>query len=196
MPAPLKAGTFLIASLGLEDPNFSRSVVVILQHRPEALTLGVVINRPLGEREKLYPAKELHNLTNGLEAAQGGSGRMFYQGGPVDPGSLIFLHRVDSLEEATLICDGMYTGGDLDALRSESECSTAEPPYLRFYLGYASWAPGQLQAEISVGAWILSPGDPELVFSEEPETVWHRALHTMGGKYAAMSFIPEDPSLN
>ncbi|HIC67907.1 MAG TPA: YqgE/AlgH family protein [Candidatus Latescibacteria bacterium] len=195
MPAPLEAGTFLIASLGLEDPNFTRSVVVILQHRPEELTLGVVINRPLGDREKLSPADELHNLTNGLEAAQGG-GRMFYQGGPVDPGSLIFLHREGHIEAATRICEGLYTGGDLDALRAEPDFGESDSPDLRFYLGYANWAPGQLEAEISLGAWILTPGSAELVFTEEPETAWHRALHGMGGKYAAMSFIPEDPSLN
>jgi putative transcriptional regulator len=194
MPAPLEAGTFLIASLGLEDPNFARSVVVILQHRPEELTLGVVINRPLGDREKLYPADELHDLTNGLEAAQGGG--MFYQGGPVDPGSLIFLHRVGDVEEARRICEGLYTGGDLDALRAEPGNGETGSPGLRFYLGYANWAPGQLEAEISLGAWILTPGHADLVFSEEPQTVWHHALHGMGGKYAAMSFIPEDPSLN
>ena len=194
MPAPLEAGTFLIASLGLEDPNFAHCVVVILQHRPEELTLGVVINRPLGDREKLYPADELHNLTSGLEAAQ--EGGMFHQGGPVEPGSLIFLHRVGHVEEATRICEGLYTGGDLDALRAEPGNGDTGPPDLRFYLGYASWAPDQLKAEISLGAWILTPGDAELVFTDEPETVWHRALHGMGGKYAAMSFIPEDPSLN
>lgn len=193
MPAPLESGTFLIASLGLEEPTFARTVVVILQHRPEELTLGVVINRPLGEREKLYPAEELHNLADGLEGA---SGRMFYQGGPVEPRSLIFLHRVADLEDATPICEGLYTGGDLDTLRGRTEFATEEATCLRFYLGYASWAPGQLKAEISLGAWILSPGDSDQVFSEEPETVWHHVLHGMGGKYAAMSFIPEDPSLN
>ena len=194
MPAPLEAGTFLIASLGLEDPNFTRSVVVILQHRPEELTLGVVINRPLGDREKLSPADELNNLTNGLEAEKGG--RMFYQGGPVHPGSLIFLHRVGHIEEATRICEGLYTGGDLDALRAEPGFGESDRPDLRFYLGYANWAPDQLEAEISLGAWILTPGEVELVFTEEPETVWQRALHGMGGKYAAMSYIPEDSSLN
>ena len=193
MPAPLESGTFLVASLGLENSDFTRSVVVVLQHRPEELTLGVIINKPLGEREKLYPAEELHSLTGGLGGA---SGRMFYQGGPVEPRSLIFLHRVADLEDATPICDGLYTGGDLDTLRTRTELAPEESPYLRFYLGYSSWAPGQLEAEISVGAWILSPGDSDLVFSGEPETVWHLALHGMGGKYAAMSFIPEDPSVN
>ena len=197
MPAPLEAGTLLIASLGLEDPNFTRTVVLLLQHVPDELTLGVVINRPLGDRVKLYPGEELRNLADGLEPDSGEASAMFFQGGPVEPGSLIFLHRVPHLEDqGTEIIPGLYAGGDLDALRSHTSEAETDDPLLRFYLGYADWAPGQLEAEISLGAWILCPGDTELVFSQEPDSVWQRALQSMGGRYAPMSFIPEDPSLN
>ena len=195
MPAPLQAGTFLIASLGLEDPSFSRTVVLILQHRPDQ-TLGVIVNRPLGERVRMYPAEELRTLANGLESGGKPEG-MFYQGGPEEPNSLIFLHRLQSAgEDATRICDGIYAGGDLDILRARMTDLESDSPLLRFYLGYADWAPGKLENEIALGAWILSDANIDLVFSEEPESVWQQALHALGGKYAPMSFIPEDPSQN
>ena len=196
MPALLKPGTFLVASLGLEDPEFTRTVVLLLQHRTDDITLGVIVNRPLGERVKMYPTDELQDLADGLESGHE-SGGMFHQGGPVEPSSLIFLHRVTSAgEDATRICDGLYAGGDLDLLRSNAAVLEGESPLLRFYLGYADWKPGQLENEIAIGAWILCPADVDLVFSDEPETVWQRALHSLGGKYAPMSFIPEDHSLN
>lgn len=195
MPAPLQAGTFLIASLGLEDPSFSRTVVLILQHRPDQ-TLGVIVNRPLGERVRMYPAEELRTLANGLESGGKPEG-MFYQGGPEEPNSLIFLHRLQSAgEDATRICDGIYAGGDLDILRARMTDLESDSPLLRFYLGYADWAPGKLENEIALGAWILSDANIDLVFSEEPESVWQQALHALGGKYAPMSYIPEDPSQN
>ena len=198
MPAPLEPGTFLIASLGLEDPAFARTVVVILQHVPDELTLGVIINRPLGDRAKLYPAEELDSIAEGMEADTSATrSDLFYQGGPVEPGSLIFLHRVPHLAgDATPIIPGLYAGGDLDALREYSNESESDNPIVRFFLGYAEWAPGQLESEIALGAWILAPGHAELVFSDDPDGVWQRALQSLGGKYAPMSFIPEDPSLN
>jgi putative AlgH/UPF0301 family transcriptional regulator len=53
-----------------------------------------------------------------------------------------------------------------------------------------------LESEIALGAWILAPGETELVFSNDPDGVWQQSLQALGGKYAPMSFIPEDPSLN
>lgn len=196
MPAPLEPGTLLIASLALEEPTFSRTVVVLLQYVPDELTLGVVVNRPLGDRARLYPSDELSNLTQGLTKTAN-LGGMFFQGGPVDPGSLIFLHRVDELgEETTRVRDGLYAGGDLDTLRAHTSSAGTESPLLRFFLGYAEWAPGQLEDEINMGAWILAPCNVDLVFSEEPDQVWQQSLHALGGKYAPMSFMPEDPTLN
>jgi len=196
MPAPLQPGTLLIASLALEDPTFLRTVVVLLQYVPDELTLGVVVNRPLGDRARLYPSDELDSLTQGM-AKSANLGGMFFQGGPVDPGSLIFLHRVDELgEDATRVHEGLYAGGDLDALRAHSGTAGAAAPRLRFFLGYASWAPGQLEDEINLGAWILAPADVDQVFSEESDLVWQQSLYALGGKYAPMSFIPEDPTLN
>lgn len=124
-------------------------------------------------------------------------GRMFYQGGPVHQSWLFFLHRLDGvIKGGAEILDGLYLGGNLDSVRAEAEVAKAEQPLLRFYLGYAGWDEGQLEWEISNGAWILAPGDSDLVFSTKPEAIWHETLYSLGGKYRPISVLPEDPAVN
>lgn len=197
MSAPLAPGTFLIASLNLDrDENFTRTVVLVLRHDPEEGTVGVVINRPLGERMRLYPGEELQQLVEGLEQVQTVSGGLFFQGGPVGLESLVFLHRLEHLGEGTPIFQDLYASGDLEAIRTHAAVMDPAHPVLRFYLGYAGWNPGQLENEVAMGCWILCPGSVDMVFSAEPERVWQQALYSLGGKYRALSFIHEDPSVN
>jgi putative transcriptional regulator len=204
MPAPLAVGTFLIASPHLDhlgdydsgDPHFNRTVVLLLQHQPDEGTVGVVINRPLGEKIKLYTSEALQQLTEGLQIIRGNPiepASMFFQGGPVQRSALIFLHQLDGLiEDGTEICDGVFAGGDLEAVGAHATVANAEKPILRFYLGFASWEVGQLENEIAQrDSWILCPGSADLIFSTEPEMIWQRALYSLGDKYRSMSFIPE-----
>ena len=172
--------------------------------------MGLVINQPLGEQIQLYSAEDLQlllgeiPLEEGVDPAQPAGkatqtqlGRMFYQGGPVDQGHLFFIHRLsDIIEGGTKILDGLYLGGDLDAVRAEAEVIKADQPLLRFYLGYSGWDKGQLEWEISNGAWILAPGDPDLVFTTKPDAIWHEVLYSLGGKYRPISVLPEDPAVN
>jgi putative transcriptional regulator len=199
MPAPLQAGTLLIATLDLQDPNFCRTIVLILDHDEEEGTLGLVLNRPLGDRVRTYSAEELLRLA---PAAPDGSppdlGSLFFAGGPCRRDRLFFLHRLGHLIQGSMeIAEGVYLGGDLDAVRAESAVLAAKEPLLRFYLGYASWSQGQLEYEIVVrGAWILAPASPGLILSLQPDTMWQQALYSLGGKYRPLSVIPEDPALN
>ena len=200
MPAPLQVGSLLIASLDLEEPNFFRTVVLIIQHSGAEGTVGLVLNRPLGEKVSLYSSEELQRLTGTQAAVHDASvelGGLFFQGGPVEPGFLFFLHRLDGLiKGGTEICSGIHLGGDLDAVRAEAAVLEAVDPVLRFYLGYAGWKEGQLEAEIDIGAWYLCPGRVDLIFDAEPEDLWQRALYSLGGKYRSLSLIPEDPEVN
>ena len=196
MPAPLQTGTLLVATPALESAAFDRTVVLITRYSETELTMGLVLNRPLGERIRLYAADSLQQLTGGDDACAE-LGRIFYQGGPVHQRYLFFLHRLDGLVEGgTKILDGLYFGGNLDTQYTEAEVLRADVPRLRFYLGYAGWEPGQLEAEISAGTWFLAPGDPELVLASTPETMWQAVLYSMGGKYRPLSVFPEDPAVN
>ena len=190
MPASLVPGAFLIASLNLEhDPNFTRSVVLILRHSPEAGAAGVVINQPLSQGR----AAELQPWAEGLEHLQTPKGGLFFFGGPMGQDSLVVLHRVEHLSEGPPIFEDLYASGSLEALRAHAAFVDPEQPVLRFYLGYAGWGAGQLENEVAMGFWILSPGSADLAFSTEPELVWQQALYAMGGKYRALSYIHEDP---
>ena len=199
MPAPLQAGTVLIASLDLEDANFLRTVVLLIQHSEGEGTLGLVLNRPLGDKVSLYSGEELHRLAGIFNAGEDASsdelGRVFFQGGPVEPGYLFFLHRLDGLITAgTPVCPGVFLGGDLDAVRTQAQ--GGHQPGLRFYLGYAGWREGQLEAEIAIGAWYLCPATPELVFDDQPAGMWQRAMYSLGGRYRVLSMVPETTGLN
>ena len=215
MPAPLETGTLLVASPDLsEDPNFNRTVVFVTHYSEESGTIGLVLNRPLGEHVKLYSADELQRLidtvpnTTGTDPSEteepppeeiksSALGRMFYQGGPVHQNTLFFLHRLDGIIKGGIeIIDGLYLGGDLDTLGAEAEAAKADQPLLRFYLGCAGWDNGQLESEIGCGAWILAPSDPDLIFASTPETTWRETLYALGGKYRPISVLPEDPAVN
>lgn len=196
MPAPLQTGTLLVATPVHESPAFDRAVVLITHYKKEDVTMGLVINRPLGEQVRRYTAEPLQHLA-GSEEAHAELGRIFYQGGPVRPRWLFFLHRLDGLVEGgTKILDGLYLGGNLDVQYTEAEVFRAAVPRLRFYLGYAGWEPGQLEAEIGAGTWFLTPGNAEQVLTPTPETTWQTVLYSMGGKYRPLSVFPKDPSVN
>jgi putative transcriptional regulator len=193
MPASLVPGTFLIASLNLEqDRNFTRSVVLILRHSLDGGAAGVVINQPLSQRR----ATELQHYAEGLEHLQTPEGGLFFQGGPVHQDSLVVLHRIEHLGEGPPIFEDLYANGDLEALRAHAAFMDPQQPVLRFYLGYAEWGPGQLENEVAMGFWVLAPGSADLVFSTEPDQVWQQALYSLGGKYRALSYIHEDPLAN
>ena len=196
MPAPLQTGTLLIATPALESAAFDRTVVLITRYSETDLTMGLVLNQPLGERIRHYAADSLQQLAGGEDACIE-LGRIFYQGGPVHQRYLFFLHRLDGLfEGGTKILDGLYFGGNLDTEYAEADILRPDAPRLRFYLGYAGWEPGQLESEISAGTWFLAPGEPELVLASTPETMWQTVLHSLGGKYRTISVFPEDPSVN
>ncbi len=196
MPAPLQTGTLLVATPALESLAFDRAVVLITHYSETDITMGLVINQPLGKRIQRYATDSLQQLAGGEDACAE-LGRIFYQGGPVHQRYLFFLHRLDGLVEGgTKILDGLYLGGNLDTKYAEADILQPAAPRLRFYLGYAGWEPGQLESEISAGTWFLAPGDPQLVLASTPETMWQAVLHSMGGKYRPISVFPQDPSVN
>ena len=205
MPAALEAGTFLIASPHLDnlggreigDANFNRSVVLLLQHDEIEGSLGVIVNRPLGEKIKLYSSEALADGLQAMEEFPVEPTSMFYQGGPVSRDQLVVLHQLGEMVKGSLeICDGIYASGDLDSLRAHAAMVNADKPVLRFFLGYSGWDAGQLQREIDRDSWILCPASVDLTFSTEPDRTWQRALYSLGDKYQPMSFLPENLILN
>ena len=93
------------------------------------------------------------------------------------------------------ICDGVYLGGDLQFLQ-ESITDETGPDIIYLCFGYAGWGAGQLEREFLDGSWLLYPSSSHLLFHVPPEKLWQTLLKEMGGKYATLSMIPEDLTLN
>jgi len=157
VPGP---GTFLIARRGLPDPNFSESVVLLLDYNREG-AIGLIINRPTDLK--------LGEVLPKLTVLERRPDRLFF-GGPVAKGHLSLLVRVrEKLENVNRIMGDTYASGDITLLlRLIAEGNDD----FRVYGGYAGWAPGQLDAEVERGDWYIVTAEERFVFYGDPERIW------------------------
>lgn len=183
---PSLRGQLLVASPSLTDPNFRRTVVLICEHSDEG-ALGLVLNRatPLAADEA---APELADVL--------GDGAKLHTGGPVQPQSVVLLAEfTDAIEHPG---ERLFVTGAVGLVLQDAELgeleSTAERA--RAFLGYAGWAPDQLEGELERDDWIVVPAEPEDAFTEDPEALWAQVLLRQGGEYALLATMPPDPSLN
>jgi putative transcriptional regulator len=157
-------GTLLVASPDLTDPNFSKSVVLVLRHDDDG-TLGVVLNRPTN----LEPAKVFPELGDSVGTYDG---RLF-RGGPIAPTQLLFLVR--GLAAATVtgpeVLDKVFLSVGPDSLADMVRLAEGTDE-LRVFAGHAAWVPGQLEGEIDAGGWQLLHGTAEIVFDANPGRLW------------------------
>lgn len=155
----------------LADPNFARAVVLLCEHEEDG-ALGVVVNRPtpflLGQ---LYDGQ-------GIEG-EGGRDAPIHYGGPVQPERGFVLYEGGKDYDGSMpVLDRLRLGTSLDILRDIAE-DTGPERYL-FLLGYAGWAPDQLEAEIARNDWLVVPADGELLFRVAPEDRWEQAIRLLG----------------
>jgi putative transcriptional regulator len=167
-------GQLLAAMPQMQDPRFARSVVYICAHSEDAGAMGLVVNKPLG-------SLTIGELLAQLEIASNGAAdsRLVHFGGPVEAGRGFVLHTADYNEEATLVVDGnIALTATLDILRAIGQ--GRGPRRSLFALGYAGWAPGQLDAEIQANGWLSVAADDGIVFDADHDRKWNRALAKLG----------------
>ncbi len=162
-------GQFLVATDELRDPRFVRTVVYMVRHDASG-AMGLIVNRPLGEA----PLSELLERL-GMNG-QGVNGRIrVHFGGPVEPALGFVLHTTEYRIPGTrVVRDGIAVTSQPEILRAIG--TRTGPRKSLFALGYAGWAPGQLEAEIGAGAWVSVPADEGLIFDEDYEKKWERAM--------------------
>lgn len=166
-------GQLLVASPSMVDPNFAKTVVFMVEHDSLG-AMGLVINRPLGE----VPLQELLEGL-GEKGPESDNEIRIYSGGPVDPKRGFVLHSSDVLLDDSIAVDGsLAVTGKTDILKSIAEGKG--PAQAIFCLGYAGWAPGQLEAEIAAGAWESVPADEAIVFEEPDSKKWDQAIGRHG----------------
>jgi putative transcriptional regulator len=162
------AGRLLVATDTLRDPRFSRTVIYMVRHT-EGGALGLVINMPIGDapfERALEPF--------GLDVPPGSGTVRVYYGGPVEIQRGFVLHTPDWSGEGTVVIDAHFAVSE-DPKVLQAMARGGGPRRALFCLGYAGWAPGQLDAELGSGAWGIAPADERLVFDEDPKVKWIEA---------------------
>lgn len=196
MDDSIHAGRLLVATPALADPNFRRTVILLVEHEDEEGSLGVVLNRPseVPVGSVLPPWADL-----------AGEPPVVFHGGPVALDSALCLaslredqqpDKEEPLGWRSLEGSPAVDRLGLVDLDAPPEVLAAELSALRVFAGYAGWGEGQLEKEIHEGAWYLvepEPGDP---FVPEPQRLWRDVLRRQGGDLALVSTFPEDPTLN
>jgi putative transcriptional regulator len=167
-------GQLLIAMPQMMDPRFARAVVYVCAHSEGEGAMGLVVNKLFESLTMDELFKHLH-----LDPSTLGRSRPVHFGGPVEPGRGFVLHTADYREEASLVVgDGLAVTATLDILRAIGRGEG--PRRCLLALGYAGWAPGQLDAEMQANGWLSVPPDSDLLFDDDFESKWRRALAKLG----------------
>lgn len=173
----------LLSMPQLEDPNFKRAVIVMLEHNDEG-SFGIIVNHE--------SHLKVSDLLRTLDTAwQGASEDTVWSGGPVMPNSGWVLHSgCDDLAPASAslnsaletsgtakIIEGLYLSTSEQNLRV---LAASPPPDIRFLMGYSGWGPGQLAQEMARGSWLHANIDMDILFDTDAEDMWLRCLKTLG----------------
>lgn len=181
----IEKGSFLIATPDVETGIFFRAVLLVCEHN-EGGSFGLVINKTLtiDLPEEILNLREMANPHIRMRA-----------GGPVQTNQMMLLHTCNDLPHQTLdICKGVFLGGDLPFL--QNAITDEHGPQVHLCFGYSGWGTGQLEREFLDGQWLLIPATKKHIFDTPPEKLWQTLLREMGGKWATLSMIPEDLTLN
>jgi putative transcriptional regulator len=177
----------LVAAPSLVDPNFRRCVVLILDH-DQTGTLGVILNRQLD-----VPVRDvLPDWTGDVSEPA-----TLFGGGPVAPDSALAVGVLDAgAPDAPLGWRMMHGRVGLVDLDTPAEVITGALRGMRVFAGYAGWSPGQLEAEVEHGGWLLLHALDDDVLTPDPERLWSNVLRRQPGNLRLLSTCPADPALN
>ena len=182
IPGPVKelaTGKILIAQRDLPDPNFTRTVVLIVELNTEG-TVGLILNR----RSDVTLASVF-----GKMKPHEGSSPVFYLGGPVQIDGVIGLLRADTGPKDTRHVFGdVYVTSGREPLE-EMVAAGADPSRFRAYLGYSGWSPGQLERETAQGSWRVLKSVAGTVFDPNPDSLWDRLINQTDGLSARLAAV-------
>jgi putative transcriptional regulator len=165
-PSDLAAGKMLVASRDLPDPNFSKTVVLLVQYDDEGV-VGLILNR----RSKVPISRVLDDVDGAKDRSD-----PIYAGGPVGRTDVLALLRSRGKPG-----DAKRVFGDICLVSSKEllQKTLASPPesnIVHVYLGYSGWTMEQLEHEVDLGAWYIFPGDGQAVFDPNPDSLWPRLI--------------------
>lgn len=174
-------GRFLVAMPGMEDGRFAHAVVYVCAHSEEG-AMGIVLNQSASNITfaDLLTQLEIIDDADAIRLPSPADKMLVHRGGPVESGRGFVLHSDDFfIDSSTLpIGDGICLTATLEILKAIAE--GRGPDQAMLALGYAGWGAGQLETEIQANGWIIGPADPSIIFDQDNETKWQRALALMG----------------
>jgi putative transcriptional regulator len=181
---PSTKGRILVAAPPLNDPNFDRTVIYMLEHS-EGGALGLVLNRPSDDLDIEF------DLWDSLVTPP----NELFCGGPVDPKALIGLGVVPGKtpDGQTFVSIDCVSPVDLDG---DPTTIDPRPTMVRIFHGYAGWGPQQLDVELEGGAWLVLNALVTDVFTDQPEELWQAVLRRQKGEVSWLADCPADPMQN
>jgi len=175
-------GHLLVAMPNMPDPRFERSVIYLCAHTSDG-AMGLVINKLI---DSLSFPDLLHQL--GIEGSRADDKILVHFGGPVEAARGFVLHSTDYMHDATMVVDDEFAlTATVDVLKALADGQGPQKSLLA--LGYAGWAPGQLDAEIQNNGWLTVPADKDLVFGVNNEEKWQDAVAMIGIDLSKLSVI-------
>ena len=178
-------GSLLVAAPTMADPNFARTIVLLLDAGNDG-ALGVVLNRP-SELEVSSVLAPWAEVVSGPD--------VLFQGGPVETDSALAVADVVEDEEPVGWRRVFASTGLVD-LDAPVELLAPAVSSMRIFAGYAGWSAGQLEDEIAEGAWYVVPAEAGDPFIPDPSGLWATVLRRQGGPLAMMATMPAEPTLN
>jgi len=166
-PADLGAGRLLVASRDLPDPNFAKTVILLVQYNADGV-VGLILNR----RSKVPISRVLDELAGAKDRAD-----PVYAGGPVGRTEVLALVRPRRpSEDAKLVFGDIFLVSTREAME-KAFASATDADSVRVYLGYSGWTEPQLEHELGLGAWYIFQGRAKAVFDSDPDSLWDRLIH-------------------
>jgi putative transcriptional regulator len=168
MPQSLR-GQLLIAARHLRDPNFYKTVVLVVEHGTDG-AMGIVINRP-------SCVTVAHALSKHFDLPE--TDDLLYVGGPVEPAALFILHNAGTLDiHERPVVPGVYVGSSAEVFERVVRCACEGGADLEFriFSGCAGWGPEQLEGELNRGDWLLQTATADALFSDDPYQMWDQQI--------------------
>ncbi|MFO7617795.1 MAG: YqgE/AlgH family protein [Bacteroidales bacterium] len=177
-------GRVLVAEPFLQDSYFKRSVVLITEHNEEG-TLGFVLNNPID-----FKINEIIKSFPDVDS-------LISIGGPVRTDTVHYLHTIGhEIPECEEVMENIFWGGDLDAIKKGLGDGWIQHYQVRFFVGYSSWFPGQLDREIAENSWLVTEIDGLDVMHGTDFRLWEKVLSQEEERYRMWTRYPENPLWN
>ncbi|MDA7979987.1 MAG: YqgE/AlgH family protein [Pirellulales bacterium] len=187
-------GQFLIAGKSLRDPNFFKSVVLVVEHNDQG-AIGLVVNHPT-------PVNIAEALGEHMEVPA--TEEVIYVGGPVSSTALFILHNSHVLDpDAAKVSQGIFLGSHPNVFEdavshhlSGEDSGKTKKLAFRVFCGCAGWGPGQLEEELARADWLIQPASEDDVFFRVPHEMWESLYQNAMRTESLVPHLPGDPDLN